>query len=140
MAAREDIDRYIPASRTDINIDKGLYSNNLGLSEGYAVAKPYADFILVEYLDVKSEMIETEDGLLVPQTAKEMTWRKGKVLQIGPYAQYVKPGDIVTFPNDKGLATSMVYYIAEDGTTSKCENGIFLNEPRIFAQLQELNK
>lgn len=134
----EDIDRYIPPSRTDINIDKGLYTGNLGLSDGYKIVKPYADFILIEYIDVASEMVVTDDGLYIPQTVKEMQWRRGKVLQCGPYVQYVKPGELVTFPNDKGLATSKVLYQDADGTVKVCENGIFLNERRLFAQLEEV--
>lgn len=140
MATREDVDKLIPASRTDINIDKGLYTGNLGLSDDYTIVKPFADFILVEYIDVKSEMIETADGLYIPQTVKEMQWRKGKILQVGPYVQFVKPGDIVTFPNDKGLATSKVHYTDSSGNIQVCENGIFLNEQRLFAQLEPIGK
>lgn len=136
----EDIDKYIPPSRTDINIDNGLYNGNLGLSDGYSVVKPFADFILVEYIDIVQGGEIEVDGLVIPQTVKEMQWRKGKVLQIGPYVRNVKAGDLVTFPNDKGLATSKVWYNAEDGTVKVCDNGIFLNEERLFAQIEEIKE
>lgn len=134
----EDIDKYIPVSRTDINIDKGMYSSNLGLSDDYYVSRPYADFVLVEYIDVKEDMIQTKDGLYVPQTAKEMTWRKGKVLQVGPEARHSKVGDLVVFPNDKGLPTNKIHYLDIDGTVKACNNAIFINDERLFARMKEM--
>lgn len=133
-----DVDKYIPVTRSDINIDKGIYTGNLGLSDDYYIQKPYADFILVEYMDVKEDMIQTKDGLYVPQTVKEMQWRKGKVLQTGPFVQFTNVGDFVTFPNDKGLATSKVHYLSSEGKVETSFNAIFLNEARLFAQLGEI--
>lgn len=137
----EDVDKIIPPSRSDINIDKGLYSGDLGLSDNYAIVQPYVDFILAEYIDVCDEsMLQSSEGLYIPQSTKNLHWRKGKVLQVGTHVQYTQPGDIIVFPNDKGLPASKITYFAADGTTQTSNNAIFLNEYRIFAKVQEVKR
>jgi cellobiose-specific phosphotransferase system component IIB len=68
------------------------------------------------------------NGLYVPTNAMTKAWRKGKVVLVGPTAQYCKKDDIVVFPNDKGAAVSNL--IVEN--YGKISKGMFLNEQRLF--------
>ena len=46
-----------------------------------------------------------------------------------------KVGDVILFPNDKGIPAGEVEYISIDGSPKIAKNGIFLGEHRIFATL-----
>lgn len=131
-----DIDNYVTASKTDINIDSGLYKGNLGLGGEHAITELYADFILVEYIDINEGGMKEEGGLYIPQTDHN-NWRLGRVLMVGNLVSDTHPGDIVCFPNDKGLVTSKTNYV-ENGVVKSTNNAIFLNERRLFAKLTKI--
>ena len=50
----------------------------------------------------------------------------------GPNCKHVKPGNYVTFPNDKGLKLSYVTAKGPGGKYVTIKDGTFLNEGRIF--------
>jgi hypothetical protein len=52
-----------------------------------------------------------------------MTWRIAKVILAGPDCKTVTEGDIIVFPNDKGIQVSNL---------NDYKNVVFLNESRIF--------
>lgn len=60
---------------------------------------------------------------------------------VGPACRNTRPGDIILFPNDKGLPCGEVEYIKESNDEARdsdiftAKNGIFLSEHRIFAKL-----
>jgi len=66
--------------------------------------------------------------LFIPTNSMTKAWRKAKVILAGPASLYAKPGDIVIFPNDKGVAVSNIE-IEGYGVLKK---GMFLNEKRLF--------
>lgn len=134
----EDVDKYIPVSRSDINLDKGTYSGDLGLSNNFYVAEPYADFVLVEYIDIQGDTITTPDGLVVPVTNKQLTWRKGRVLQVGPWVRHSKVGDLVVFPFNRGLVTSSIHYKDADGNIKVAQDAIFINDEKLFGKLGKI--
>lgn len=133
-----DVDKYIPVSKSDINLDKGIYSGNLGISDSHYILQPYADFVLVEYIDVEDDLLKTETGLYVSQSNRQLTWRRGKVVQCGPLVSHSKVGDLVVFPYDKGLPTNKVAYIDENKEIKVANNAIFISDSRLFARMGEL--
>lgn len=94
-----------------------------------------------------SKGFEEQGGLVVVDT-KTKSWRKavvrmvsdfkyfGKDGKLYPMVSATKVGDIITFPNDKGLVSGRIVYVDENGERKICENGVFLNERRIFGKLE----
>ena len=115
-----------------IQIEK--YANDNFSLFGYTLNQVLDDVILVEFQDVHDDTdgYVEKDGIIVPLNAVESMWRIAKIILTGPNCQFVKPGDIVTFPNDKGLKLSHVTVITEDNERKTIKNGTFINEQRIF--------
>lgn len=86
------------------------------------------DVLLVEYIDANDNGEIMRDGIYMPGNMTRNAWRKAKVILAGPNAQYVKVGDIVIFPNDKGINISKIE-VAGHGII---EQGRFINEDRLF--------
>lgn len=138
LEAEMNQDKYDMAQVSDINLDNGSTSGDMGLGS-YAIKKLYSDFILVELLDMSKGFVVTKNGLRIPDT-KVKSWRRAKVHLIGPLvAKYgmTKVGDIVTFPNDKGMTVGKTSYVNEKDEIVEIENALFLNEQRILSQLIE---
>jgi co-chaperonin GroES (HSP10) len=104
---------------------------NFGFGEDFKLSFLFEDIVLVEFID------EADDGhgdailrggIFVPTNTLTKAWRKAKVILAGPNAQYAKVGDIVIFPNDKGVSVSNIE-IEGHGILKK---GMFLNEKRLF--------
>lgn len=133
--AKLDVNNYIPAQKlSDINLDKGLYSGDIGLGKNFYLKSLYTDLIFIEYLDVNVSGQREEDGLIVPTLTNDMHWRKGIVRMVGANVSHTKVGDVVCFPNDKGLQTASVSFLL-NGKIHHTDNGIFLDERRLFAKL-----
>lgn len=133
---RADINS-VATRKSDINLDTGLYTGDIGLGGDFYTDSLYSDFVLVKYIDTNEGGEREEGGLLVPTLTNDLHWRKGVVLMVGPLAENTQPGDLVVFPNDKGLPTSTISYRCQDGTVEEANNAIFLDERRIFAKLQK---
>lgn len=132
-----DFDKINPASRSAINLDSGDISSDLGLGSDYCITELYSDFMLAEYLDIsKQGFVDCGDGLYQTEGGQK-EWRKAIIRKVGHLVKTTHVGDIVTFPNDKGLRTSKVKYLDENGTPQLAEDGIFLNEWRVFAKLKK---
>lgn len=105
--------------------------------EDYTLSFIFDDIILVEMIDEvndgKGDAV-MRNGLFVPVNTLTKAWRKAKVVLVGPNVQYCKPGEIVIFPNDKGVSVAGIS-VKDYGTLKK---GMFLNEQRIFGKC-ELN-
>jgi len=129
----------MPTHLDNLKHKKGLIDLD-GNSEGffgledYKLKTVFDDILLVEFVD------EVEDGkgaaimrngLYVPTNVNTKAWRKARVILVGPNANYTKVGDIVLFPNDKGVSVSN---IEVDGF-GKLKKGMFLNEQRLFGIL-----
>lgn len=111
---------------------------------GFVLDSLYDDFVFADYIDIDNGYIKHESGLVTVDTSATKTWRKARVIMVGPACRATSPGDIILFPNDKGLPCGEVDYIShleENDLVPKqdiletAKNGIFLSEHRIFAKL-----
>lgn len=105
---------------------------------GFAVNEIYDDFVFAEYIDIDNGYIKHESGLVTVDTSANKTWRKARVIKVGPHCRETHIGDIVLFPNDKGLQAGEVEYIEND-EVKRTKNAIFLGEHRIFATLKHVD-
>lgn len=152
------LDQHLSAQRSDINLESPNCAGDLGLS-GFVVDKLYDDFVFADYVDIDNGFIVDEkSGLVRAVSDTNKTWRKAKVIMVGPACRQTKVGDIVLFPNDKGLPCGEVEYL-RPMTTAECieqnipatsyyedwkqtyikevaKHGIFLGEHRIFATVK----
>ena len=108
----------------------GHSDGNFGFGEDYKLSFVFEDIILVEYIDEVEGAgdVINRGGIFVPTNAMVKAWRKAKVILVGPTALYAKVGDIVIFPNDKGVAVANI----EVEGHGKLKKGMFLNEKRLF--------
>lgn len=111
-------------------IDLTTHNNgDFGLQD-YKLSFIFDDIILVKYID-----LDADDGdlikrgsIFVQASAVRAAWRKAEVVLVGPNVKYTKIGDIVIFPNDKGITVANI----EVEGYGLLKKGMFLNEQRIF--------
>ena len=96
--------------------------------EDYELSFIFDDILLIEYVDETEDGDVLRNGIVVPTTAINKAWRRGKVILAGPDAKYAKEGDVVVFPNNMGVTISGVNITGK----GKVKKGIFLNEERMF--------
>lgn len=109
IAGKVQLDNYIGQ---DLNLD------------GWKLSKVLDDILMCQYIDVSEDGTEVKRGnIWVPLNAVNFTWRLAKVLLAGPDCKTVKEGDIVMFPNDKGIQVANL---------NNLKHIVFLNESRIF--------
>jgi hypothetical protein len=152
------LDQHLSAQRTDINLESPNCAGDMALS-GFVIDKLYDDFVFANYIDIDNGFITDEkSGLVRAVSDTNKTWRKALVLKTGPACRQTKPGDIVIFPNDKGLPCGEVEYLRPMTSDEKVQkympplslderwdrtlikdvakHGIFLGEHRIFATVK----
>jgi hypothetical protein len=153
------LDQHLSAQRTDINLESPNCAGDMALS-GFVIDKLYDDFVFADYIDIDNGFITDEkSGLVRAVSDTNKTWRKALVIKVGPACRQTKPGDIVIFPNDKGLPCGEVEYLRPMTTAEAVErnedpvsnwdkewkqtyiketakHGIFLGEHRIFATVK----
>lgn len=132
------LDKYNAASVSDINLESPNCAGDMAI-RGFGVQKLYDDFVFADYIDVDNGYIKHDSGLVTVDTSSSKTWRKAKVLMVGPSCRETSVGDIILFPNDKGLPCGEVEYVTDCGL-AKALNGIFLSEHRIFASLKHVSE
>jgi hypothetical protein len=109
IGGKVQLDNYLGS---DMNLDN------------WNLTKVLDDILMCQYIDVNEEGTEVKRGnIWVPINAVNFTWRLAKVLLAGPDCKTVKEGDVVMFPNDKGIQVANI---------NGCKNIVFLNETRIF--------
>lgn len=92
--------------------------------DGWKLTKVLDDILMCQYIDVSEDGTEVKRGsIYVPVNAVNFTWRLAKVILAGPDCKTVKEGDIVVFPNDKGIQVANM---------NNLKHIVFLNETRIF--------
>lgn len=97
--------------------------NELNL-EGWKLKTVLDDILMCQYIDVNEDGTEVKRGSIwVPVNTVNFTWRLAKVVLAGPDCKTVKEGDIVVFPNDKGIQVANM---------NNLKHIVFLNEARIF--------
>lgn len=135
MSFNPNFDKYNRASVSDINLESPNSAGDMAL-RGFVLNRLYDDFVFADYIDVDNGYIKHESGLVTVDSNVTKTWRKAKVIMVGPMCRESKVGDIILFPNDKGLPCGEIEYLDADGKEMTAKNGIFLGEHRIFAVLE----
>ena len=101
--------------------------NYLGHSfhlDDWTLTKVLDDILMCQYIDLNEDGTEIKRGSIwVPIHTVNFTWRLAKVILAGPDCKTVNEGDIVVFPNDKGIQVSNM---------NDYKHVVFLNESRIF--------
>lgn len=111
-----------------IQVENYSSSENFNLF-GYELSAVLDDIILVKYVDCNEDGTEIlKNGVWVPINVSTYAWRLGEVVLAGPRCKMVKTGDVVCFPNDKGVQAGNLEVTGE----GKLRNSCFLNEERIF--------
>ena len=88
------------------------------------LTKVLDDILMCQYIDTNEDGTEVKRGsIYVPINVTTFAWRLAKVILAGPKCNTVKEGDVIMFPNDKGLQVSNL---------NGMKNIVFLNENRIF--------
>ena len=118
----------VSAKRSLINLD--TYSNDSFSLHGYKLNKVLDDILLVQYVDLSADGKSiVRNGIHIPLAQVQKTWRIGRVVLAGPLCKYTQPGDIVCFPDDKGIRVDNISIKGFDNSVRDC---LFLNEERIF--------
>jgi hypothetical protein len=92
--------------------------------DGWNLTKVLDDILMCQYIDTNEDGTEVKRGsLYVPINVTTFAWRLAKVILAGPKCSTVKEGDVIMFPNDKGLQVANL---------NGMKNIVFLNENRIF--------
>ena len=111
-----------------LNFDKHA-SDTFTLIDDFVLENVLDNIILVRYIDTPdSNQTVMRNGILVPIDHTKAAWRIGQIILAGPGCKFLKIGDFVCFPNDKGIPVSNV---AVKGI-GKIKQSIFLDETRIF--------
>ena len=95
---------------------------------GYKLKMVLDDIILAQYVDTPDNETVTRSGVLIPLNAETKAWRLGRIILAGPNCEFTKVGDVICFPNDKGIPVSNLN-VDDIGVV---KHGMFLNEDRIF--------
>lgn len=132
MSFNPDFDKYNRASVSDINLESPNSAGDMAL-RGFVLKRLYDDFVFANYIDVDNGYIKHESGLVTVDSNATKTWRKAEVIMTGPMCRETVVGDIVLFPNDKGLPCGEIEYLDAEGNKKTAKNGIFLGEHRVFA-------
>ena len=131
-----NIDALAP-KKSLIDLD-GHSEGGFDLTDDYCLSFLFDDILLVEYIDEVEDNSGTSilrGGIYIPVNAANKAWRKAKVILAGPEAKYVKKGDIVMFPNNKGASIANINIEGH----GKVRKGMFLNEQRLFGICKRLN-
>jgi len=114
-------------------IDLDTYQNDTFSLHGYELTKVLDDILLLQYVDLSDDgQSVLRGGLHIPLSQVQRTWRIARVILAGPLAKYASEGDLVCFPDDKGIKVDNIS-VKGIGSTRNC---LFLNEERIFGVCQ----
>jgi len=121
--------------RSVINLDTYQNTDTFSL-QGYNLCKVMDDIVLAQFVDLSEDGRSViRNGIHIPLAQVQRTWRLAKVILIGPEVKYTKPGDIVCFPDDKGIKVDNMSIKGYDKPLRDC---LFLNEQRFFGICEEL--
>lgn len=99
----------------------------------WEVISPMEDIIMAEYVDTEDGDNVERDGIIIPKSMNEKTWRVVKVLKRGPkVSDIIQEGSFLITPGDKGIPTIMT------SKTGKKKFLLFINEARIFCVVKPM--
>ena len=121
--------------RSLINLDTYQDTDTFSL-QGYKLSKVMDDIVLAQYVDLSNDGRSViRNGIHIPLSQVKRTWRLAKVILVGPRCSYTSPGDVVCFPDDKGIKVDNLRVVGYDHSLRDC---LFLNEQRFFGICQNL--
>jgi hypothetical protein len=121
--------------RSLINLDTYQDTDTFSL-QGYKLSKVMDDIVLAQYVDLSNDGRSViRNGIHIPLSQVKRTWRLAKVILVGPRCSYTSPGDVVCFPDDKGIKVDNLRVVGYDESLRDC---LFLNEQRFFGICQNL--
>lgn len=121
--------------RSLIDLDTYQTTDTFSL-HGYRLTRVMDDIVLAQYVDLsKDGNTIIRNGIHIPLSQVHRTWRMARVILVGPKCNYTKPGDIVCFPDDKGIKVDNLSVAGFDSSIRDC---LFLNEDRFFGICEEL--
>ena len=106
--------------------------------QGYKLSKVMDDIVLAQYVDLSNDGRSViRNGIHIPLSQVKRTWRLARVVLVGPQCKYTSPGDVVCFPDDKGIKVDNLRVVGYDRSLRDC---LFLNEQRFFGICQDLDE
>jgi len=122
--------------RSLINLDTYQETDTFSL-QGYKLSKVMDDIVLAQYVDLSNDGRSViRNGIHIPLSQVKRTWRLARVILVGPRCSYTSPGDVVCFPDDKGIKVDNLRVVGYDESLRDC---LFLNEQRFFGICQDLD-
>tara|TARA_Y100000310_G_scaffold67762_1_gene63149 strand:+ start:1045 stop:1560 length:516 start_codon:yes stop_codon:yes gene_type:complete len=104
--------------------------------QGYQLKSVMDDIVLAQYVDLSTDgRSVVRNGIHIPLSQVKRTWRLARVILAGPQCKCAKPGDVVCFPDDKGIKVDNLRVVGYDHSLRDC---IFLSEQRFFGICQDL--
>ena len=121
--------------RSLIDLDSYQDTDTFSL-HGYKLSQVMDDIVLAQYVDLDESGNAVKRGsVYIPLSQVKRTWRMARVILVGPKCNYTKPGDIVCFPDDKGIKVDNLSVTGFDSSIRDC---LFLNEDRFFGICEEI--
>ena len=121
--------------RSLIDLDSYQDTDTFSL-HGYKLNRVMDDIVLAQYVDLAADGNSViRNGIHIPLSQVRRTWRMARVILVGPKCAYTKPGDIVCFPDDKGIKVDNLSVTGFDSSIRDC---LFLNEDRFFGICDEI--
>ena len=123
------------AKRSLIDLETYQETDTFSL-QGYKLSKVMDDIVLAQYVDLSNDGRSViRNGIHIPLSQVKRTWRLAKVILVGSLCKFTTPGDVVCFPDDKGIKVDNLRVVGHDHSLRDC---IFLNEQRFFGICEEL--
>jgi len=130
---RDAFDHSVKRSLIDLDTYQDTDTFSL---HGYKLNRVMDDIVLAQYVDLSEDGSSViRNGIHIPLSQVRRTWRMARIILVGPKCNYTKPGDIVCFPDDKGIK---VDNLSVTGFDSSIRNCLFLNEDRFFGICEEI--
>jgi len=130
---RDAFDHSVKKSLIDLDSYQDTDTFSL---HGYKLNRVMDDIVLAQYVDLAADGNSViRNGIHIPLSQVRRTWRMARVILVGPKCNYTKPGDIVCFPDDKGIKVDNLSVTGFDSSIRDC---LFLNEDRFFGICEEI--
>jgi len=124
------------AKRSLIDLDTYQDTDTFSL-QGYKLSKVMDDIVLAQYVDLSDDGRSViRNGIHIPLSQVQRTWRLARVVLVGPLCKYTSPGDVVCFPDDKGIKVDNLRVVGYEKALRDC---LFLSEQRFFGVCQDLD-
>ena len=123
--------------RSLIDLDTYQHTDNFSL-HGYSLSRVMDDIVLAQYVDLSDDgQTVVRNGIHIPLAQVQRTWRLAKVILAGPLCKFCGPGDIVCFPDDKGVKVDNIKVAGHETSLRNC---LFLSETRFFGVCDSIDQ